>query len=180
MNTVMKFVQWTLALVGIAALSIVAAGFFLPSRFDFSRSIAIEASADKVYDLIADPRLWKGWSVWNRRDPGMDVTYSGPPFGQGAKWSWKSQSEGSGNMEFTRVEPNRRVEYTLFLPSLNLKSGGTFTIEPAGKGARVTWTNGGDVGPNPLKHYLAWQMDRLAGPDFEGGLANLKALAEKP
>jgi uncharacterized protein YndB with AHSA1/START domain len=180
MNTVMKFIQWALAVLGVVVLSIVAAGFFLPSRFDVARSIDIEASADKVYDLIADPRLWKGWSVWNRRDPAMDVTYSGPLFGQGAKWAWKSRSEGSGNMEFTHVEPNRRVEYSLFLPDFNLKSSGHFLIEPAGKATRVTWTNGGDVGPNPLKHYLSWQMDRLVGPDYEGGLANLKALAEKP
>jgi uncharacterized protein YndB with AHSA1/START domain len=180
MNAVMKFIQWSLAILGIVVLGIVAAGFFLPSRFDVSRSIAIEASADKVYDLIADPRLWKGWSVWMRRDPAMDVNYSGPPFGQGAKWAWKSKSEGDGNMEFTRVVPNKRVEYTLYLPALKLASSGTFAIEPVGKGARVTWTNGGDVGSNPLKHYLAWQMDRLVGPDFEAGLANLKALAQKP
>ena len=180
MNTVMKFIQWALAVLGILVLSIVAAGFFLPSHFDVSRSIAIDASADRVYDLIADPRLWKGWSVWHRRDPAMDVTYSGPPFGQGAKWSWKSKSEGSGNMEFTRVEPNKRVDYSLFLPDLNLKSTGTFTVDGSGKGTRVTWTNGGDVGTNPLKHYLAWKMDLLEGPDFEAGLANLKALAEKP
>jgi len=36
------------------------------------------------------------------------------------------------------------------------------------------------VGGNPLKHYLAMMMDRMVGPDFEAGLANLKALAEKP
>ena len=180
MNAVMKVIQWALAILGIIVLSIVAAGFFLPSRFDVSRTIAIDASPDRVYDLIADPRLWKGWSAWHRRDPAMDATYSGPPFGQGAKWSWKSKSEGAGNMEFTRVEPNRRVEYSLFLPDFNLRSKGAFAIEPVGKGARVTWTNGGDVGTNPLKHYLAWQMDRLVGPDFEGGLANLKAVAEKP
>ena len=176
----MKFIQWTLALVGMIALAIVGAGFFLPSRFDISRTIVINAPAEKVYDLIADPRLWKGWSAWIRRDPEMDMTYSGPPFGQGAKWSWASRKEGSGLMEFTRVAPNSRVEYSLYLPYFNLRSTGIFAIAPAGTGQRVTWTNAGDVGSNPLKHYLAYKMDRLLGPELQASLGNLKLVAEKP
>jgi len=176
----MKFIQWSLAVVGTIALAIVATGFFLPSRFEIARTVVINAPAEKIYDLIAEPRLWKEWCAWGRRDPGMDVTYSGPPFGQGAKWSWASKSEGSGLMEFTSVEPNKRVVYSLYLPYFNLRSTGAFAIEGAQAGNRVTWTNMGDVGTNPLKHYLAWKMDMLLGPEFEGGLANLKALAEKP
>jgi carbon monoxide dehydrogenase subunit G len=83
-------------------------------------------------------------------------------------------------MEFTRVEPDRTVEYALTLADFNMKSTGALRLEPNGNATRVTWSNTGDVGGNPLKHYLAAAMDRLAGPDFEAGLANLKALAEKP
>lgn len=176
----MKILQWTLAVIGAIALAALAVGFFLPSTFEVSRSIAIAAPAEKVYDDIADPRRWKAWSVWTRRDPNMEIAYAGPPFGQGAKWSWKSRSEGNGSMEFTRVEPNRRVEYSLYFPDFGMRSTGEFRLEPQGGGTRVTWTNKGDVGTNPLKHYLAAAMDRLVGPDFEAGLANLKALAEKP
>lgn len=140
----------------------------------------IAAPADRVYDLIADPRQWPQWSAWNRRDPGMDIRYAGPPFGQGARWAWKSKSEGNGHMEFTRVEPNKRIEYALFFPDFNMRSAGAFAIDTAPSGTKVTWNNAGDVGANPLKHYLAWGMDRLVGPDFEQGLANLKTVAEKP
>lgn len=179
-NRVMAVIQWTLAIVGVLALGIVTAGYFLPSTFDVRRSTVISAPPDKVYDLVADPRNWKKWSVWNRRDPDMDVSYSGPPFGQGARWSWKSKSEGSGTMTFTRVEPDRRVEYSLTLADLGLKSGGAFAFEKTPAGTRVIWSNAGDVGTNALKHYLAVAMDRMVGPDFEQGLANLKAIAEKP
>ncbi len=176
----MKIIQWTLAVIGILALTAVGVGFFLPSRFEVARSTVINAPAEKVYDLIADPRHWSKWSAWNERDPAMDVNYSGPPFGQGAKWSWKSKSEGSGTMEFRRVEPNRRIEYSLWFPEYNMKSGGEFAIGAAPSGTKVTWTNAGDVGGNPLKRYLPLMMDRMVGPDFERGLANLKVLAEKP
>jgi uncharacterized protein YndB with AHSA1/START domain len=176
----MKFLQWTLAVIGALALLAVAVGYFLPSKFEVRRSIDVNAPAAKVYDLVADPRIWAKWSVWLQRDPKMDVSYSGPPFGQGAKWAWKSKSEGSGNMEFVRVEPNRRIEYSLVFADFATKSAGEFTFEPAGNATRVTWTNRGDVGGNPLKHFLAAAMDRMVGPDFEKGLASLKQLAEKP
>ena len=176
----MKFVQWTLAVLGAIVLVILAAGFMMPSAFSVQRSVEINAAPRKIYDLIVEPRKWKDWSVWTRRDPDMRITYSGPPFGMGAKWSWVSKSEGTGTMEFTRVEPDRTVEYALSFPEYNMRSTGALRIEPSGNASRVTWTNSGDVGANPLKHYLALMMDRMVGPDFEGGLANLKALAEKP
>jgi uncharacterized protein YndB with AHSA1/START domain len=175
-----KAVQWTLAIVGIAALLVVGAGFFLPSSFAVERAIVIDAPADRVFNLLVDPREWKRWAVWNQRDPAMEITYGGPPFGQGARWSWKSESEGSGSMVFTRVVPNERVAYELSFPEFGMKSEGELMLVPAGSGTRVTWTNRGDVGRNPLKRYLAVSMDRLVGPDFEAGLANLKQQAEKP
>ena len=176
----MKILQWTLAAIGAIALVIVGVGFFLPAAFLVQRSIVINAPADRVYDYIVEPKEWTRWSVWTRRDPKMDITYSGPPFGQGARWSWKSATEGSGSMEFTRVEPNRRVEYSLVFADFGMRSTGELRIEPGPAGTRVTWTNAGDVGTNPLKHYLAAAMDHLVGPDFQAGLQNLKALAEKP
>jgi uncharacterized protein YndB with AHSA1/START domain len=175
-----KFIQWTLAIIGIVALAVVGVGFFLPSKFEVQRSVVIQAPPGKVYDLVSDPRTWAKWSVWNQRDPNMHVTYSGPPFGQGAKWAWVSASEGSGSMEFVKVDPNRRIDYTLSFPEFGMKSAGEWQFEPQGTGTKVTWSNRGDVGANPLKHYLSWMMDRMVGPDFEAGLANLKKLAEAP
>lgn len=176
----MKILQWTLAVIGAVALIAVAVGYFLPSKYEVRRSIDVNAPAARVYDLVADPRLWAKWSVWQQRDPKMDLSYSGPPFGQGAKWAWKSKSEGSGNMEFVRVEPNRRIDYTLVFADFGMRSSGEFVFEPTGNATRVTWASRGDVGGNPLKHFLAVLMDRMVGPDFEKGLASLKQTAEKP
>jgi uncharacterized protein YndB with AHSA1/START domain len=165
-------------MVGTLALLAVAVGFFLPSAFEVRRAIDVKAPPAKVYDLVADPRLWTKWSAWSRRDPAMEVAYAGPPFGQGARWGWKSRHEGSGSMEFVRVEPNARIDYTLAFADYSLRTTGRFVFEPRDGGTHVTWTNAGDVGGNPLKHYLAVMMERLVAPDFEAGLANLKAVAE--
>ena len=175
----MKYVQWILAVIGSIVLLLVAGGFFIPSTFLVQRSIEINAAPRKIYDLIVEPKRWSEWSVWTQRDPNMRITYSGPPFGMGARWSWVSKTEGTGAMEFTRVEPDKAVEYALSFPEYNMRSTGALRMEPAGTATRVTWTNTGDVGGNPLKHYLAMMMDKMVGPDFEAGLANLKTQAEK-
>src|SRR5579859_1824604 len=136
-----KIIQWTLAFVGAAALAIVLVGLVLPSTFSIERSIEIKAPARTIYDYVVEPKQWTRWSVWTRRDPAMRITYSGPPFGMGAKWSWVSKSEGAGSMQFTRVEPDRRVEYALAFPGFGMKSIGALAIEPAGERMKVTWTN---------------------------------------
>ena len=175
----MKVVQWAFAVIGAVALAVVGVGFLLPSTFTVQRSIEIKAPPRKVYDMIHEPAQWPRWAVWNKRDPEMRIRYSGPQFGKGAKWSWQSSTEGTGSMEFTHVEPDRFVEYALVFPDFGLRSSGALKLEPVAGGTRVTWTNTGDVGTNPLKHYLPLVMDRMVGPDFEAGLANLKEVVER-
>lgn len=175
----MKYVQWVLVAIGSVLLVVVVVGAVLPSAYDVRRSIHVDAPADRVYDLVVDTRRWKEWAVWHRRDPAMRVSFSGPPFGRGAKWSWESKSEGRGNMEFTHVVPNQRVDYRIAFPDFNMVSRGAIVLEPARGGTDVTWMHVGDTGSNPLKHYFSAFMERMVGPDFEQGLANLKAAAEK-
>jgi uncharacterized protein YndB with AHSA1/START domain len=175
----MKWVTRVLLTVAVIAALVFAIGFLLPSGFKVQRSIEIGATHERVYALIADPREWKKWAVWNQRDPAMRVSYSGSPAGAGAKWTWQSKTEGNGEMEFTSAVPNERIIYSLNFPDFGMRSTGQIRLEPAGAKTRVTWTNEGDVGANPINRYFALTMDRLVGPDFEAGLANLKALAER-
>ena len=164
-------------LVGLVLL-LVAIGFVLPARFKVQRSLEIAAPADRVYPLIAAPAEWKRWSIWNQRDPAMTIEYGGPPSGAGAKWAWRSASEGNGAMEFTDAVPNERIGYVLSFPEMGMQSRGALALTPAGTGVRVTWTNEGDMGANPINRWFGLFMDKLVGPDFDAGLANLKKLAE--
>ena len=172
----MKRIALTLVAIVVLLLGI---GLVLPSTFKVQRSVDIAATAERIYPLIVDPREWKKWSAWNARDPAMKIAYSGPGSGSGAKWAWESASEGTGEMTFTSVVPNQRVDYALYFPDFQMRSAGEIKLEPVARGTRVTWTNQGDVGANPINRYFAQVMDRLVGPDFEEGLKNLKALAER-
>ena len=164
------------SLVVVAVL--LAVGMLLPSGFKVQRSVDFAAAPERIYPLIADPREWKRWSVWNRRDPAMAMQYSGASSGAGARWVWKSASEGNGEMEFTSAVPDERIDYALTFPDMGMRSTGQLRLEPTGSGTRVTWTNEGDMGGNPVNRYFGLFMDRLVGPDFEAGLKNLKALVD--
>src|SRR4051812_8468541 len=126
------------------------------------------------------PTGWGEWSMWNRRDPSMAMTFFGPESGAGAGWSWDSKTEGKGRMTFLTADPARGFTYELYFPDFDSTSTGEIRFEPQGNATRLTWTNAGNVGRNPLMHYLAPLMDHMVGPDFEAGLANLKVMAERP
>jgi uncharacterized protein YndB with AHSA1/START domain len=175
----MRWLKRAVLAVVMLVVVLAAIGFMLPSNFKVQRAATIAAPPEKVYAFIADPRQWKAWSAWNRRDPAMQVQYAGAASGTGAKWSWQSQSQGNGAMEFIEAVPGERVVYSLTFPDMGMTSRGTLSLAPEGGGTRITWSQEGDVGRSPVNRYFALFMDRLVGPDFEQGLANLKALAEK-
>ncbi len=173
---VLKYIL--LGLVGLCVL-LGLISLALPSAYKVERNIEINAAMEHVYPLVYDPKEWARWGVWSRRDPAMKIEYSGPAAGVGAKWSWKSKSEGNGAMEFTAAEFNKLVAYNITFSDFDGTFTGRLEFTRLPKGVRVSWIADGDVGSNPLMRYFALAMDRMLGPDFEGGLKNLKEMAEK-
>ncbi|MGL4577213.1 MAG: SRPBCC family protein [Burkholderiaceae bacterium] len=175
----LKIIKWVLIVIVALAALLWGGGYFLSPKFTVARSVTINAPADKVYALVANPREWKKWSVWNQRDPAMQITYEGPESGAGAKWTWKSKSEGDGSMTFTKAEPGKMVGYDLYFPDFKTTSAGDLTLTPEGQGTKITWTMNGDMGSNPLFRWFALNADSMVGKDFQAGLDKLKAVAEK-
>ncbi len=173
---ILKIVALVLASL-VVLLAIV--GFLLPGTYRVERAVEINATAEKIFPLLEDPKAWKQWSAWNQRDPAMKVTYSGAASGTGAKWSWESATEGSGEMTFTRVDAPRVLEYKLWFPEFQSGSIGALVLEPNGQRVRLVWRNEGKMDAKPIGGYLALVMDRMVGPDFEAGLKILKAIAER-
>jgi hypothetical protein len=54
-----------------------------------------------------------------------------------------------------------------------------FTLEPAGDMTKVDWVMHGPAPFISKVMQVFFSMDRMVGKDFEEGLANLKAVAEK-
>jgi uncharacterized protein YndB with AHSA1/START domain len=175
----MRWLKIVLGIVVLLAAVVIGVGVALPAAYKVERTIVIDAPPERIYPLVATPRRWPQWCIWTRRDPAMAIEYFGAESGAGAGWRWSSRTEGRGEMTLVEADPAFGMRYRLSFPDFEATSTGDFLLQPVGAGTRITWTNVGDVGRNPLKHYLAATMDRLVGPDFDAGLVNLKALVEK-
>ncbi|HEY6981855.1 SRPBCC family protein [Reyranella sp.] len=152
-----------------------------PDSFRVERSATIKAPPDKIFGLIADLRGWAVWSPYERKDPNMKRTFSGPASGKGAVYEWDGNKDvGRGRMEIVEATPPSKIAIKLdFLKPFEGHNTAEFTMVPAGDNTAVTWAM---YGPSP---YIAkvmgtvFDMDKMIGNDFEAGLAALKAVAEK-
>ncbi|MGE0579161.1 SRPBCC family protein [Reyranella sp.] len=177
-----------LKILGIAVLVVVVAiaGVLIyastrPDSFRVERSVSINAPADGVYPLIADFRRWAEWSPYEKKDPAMKRTFGSITAGKGATYAWDGDKNvGQGSMEILEAsQPSKVVIKLDFQKPFEAHNTAEFTLKPKGDGTEVTWAI---HGPSPLISKvvsLFMNMDTMIGKDFEAGLANLKALAEK-
>ena len=151
-----------------------------PATYHVERSTTIAATPDKITPLLNDFHNWNEWSPWAKLDPGMHVTYSGPPSGQGAIYEWTGDSKvGKGRMEILAVEPTLTSIKLDFLAPFETHNHTNFVLRPEGSSTQVTWTMDG---PNTFMTKVMsvfGSMDKMIGKDFETGLGQLKSAAEK-
>jgi uncharacterized protein YndB with AHSA1/START domain len=152
-----------------------------PNSFTISRSIAIEAPPEKIAALITDFHQWRAWSPWEGLDPAMQRSYSGAASGKGAVYAWQGNKDvGRGRMEILdAASPARTVVQLDFIEPFASNNVAIFTLVPAGRGTSVTWTMSGPMLFVSKLMTVFVSMDAVIGKDFDKGLAQLKAAAEK-
>jgi hypothetical protein len=173
-----------LKVIGLVVVLAIAAILILaltkPNTFRVERSITINASPQKVATLINDFHQWNAWSPWAQLDPAMKTTYSGPASGPGSVYEWEGNSKvGKGRMEILSAEPEKTSIKLDFLKPFEGHNTADFVLEPQGTATRVNWIMYGpmDLFPGKLMSVFT-SMDKMIGPDFDKGLANMKAAAE--
>jgi hypothetical protein len=170
-------------ILGVIVLAIAAVLIYAatkPDTFTLQRSAAIAAPPDKIFPLINDVLAFNTWNPYALKDPASKMAYEGPASGVGAAYSWDSEQLGAGRMEITEAAAPSRVQAKLeFKRPFATTNRVEFTLQPQGAQTQVTWAMSG---PMPYLSKLMTtfvSMERMVGPDFEAGLANLKAMAEK-
>ncbi len=152
-----------------------------PDTFRVERTASIKAQPKKIFPLITNLHKWGDWSPWEKMDPAMKRTFSGPEAGIGSAYAWEGNNKvGKGRMEIMEVSPSFRVVIKLdFEKPLEGHSIAEFTLQPQGDVTNVTWAMYGSNSYLAKVMSIFFGMDKMIGKDFETGLANLKILAEK-
>jgi uncharacterized protein YndB with AHSA1/START domain len=177
----LRVITRIIVVVIVLGAGVVAYAATRPDTFRVERSAAINAPAEKIFALINDHRNFPAWSPWQKLDPAMKVTLSGPPSGKGAVSHWDGNSKvGAGRTEIVESVPlskvSMRLDMTRPMEASNLVD---YTLKPNGSSTLVTWAM---HGPQPLLAKVVgvfMDCEKMVGKDFEEGLANLKALAER-
>ena len=166
----------TVAVLGALALFVATR----PAAFHIERSTTIAAPPERVFPLVNDLHAWLRWSPYEKKDPAMKRSYSGPQAGEGAVYGWDGNDDiGAGRMTITGSAPNQRVAIRLeFTRPMTATNEVEFLFQGSGDGTRVVWAMDGRNGFLGKLISLLLDMDAMVGADFEAGLAALKAAAE--
>jgi len=169
----------------LLVLVVIVAGFAAfvatrPSEFSVTRSITVSAPPSAVFPLVNDFHGWSAWSPWEKLDPAMKKTFSGPAAGKGAGYAWTGNDKvGEGRMTILDSKPDESVAIKLeFIKPFEETSDTTFTFQPQGSATQVTWTMAGRSGFIAKAFGVFMDMDAMIGKDLEKGLATLKERAE--
>jgi uncharacterized protein YndB with AHSA1/START domain len=173
------------ALIAIVLVVLVAAVLVIattkPDTFTVQRATSIAAPREKIFPLIDDFRAWASWSPYEKMDPAMKKSLGGAASGKGAVYEWEGNNKvGKGRMEIAEVAPPSRIIVNMdFDRPMKASHIAEFTLEPNGPSTIVSWAmHGRNVYMTKVMGTFI-DMDNLIGRDFETGLANLKAIAER-
>jgi uncharacterized protein YndB with AHSA1/START domain len=170
-------------LIGIAALILI---FLIvvalqAGPFKISRSATVSAAPAAVFEQVNDFHKWDAWSPWAKLDPAMKTTFEGPASGEGSTYGWTGDSKvGEGKMTVVKSQSPELVVIRLeFIKPMAQVSMTEFNFKPEGQGTAVTWSMSGTNNFIGKAFCMFMNMEKIIGPDFEKGLAELKTVAEK-
>ncbi|HVU16098.1 MAG TPA: SRPBCC family protein [Candidatus Didemnitutus sp.] len=172
-----KIIVGIIVVLGLFAIVVA----FQPNQFAVTRSAVIATPPSTVYGMVNDFHTWDSWSPWAKLDPNMKTTFAGPAAGNGAEYHWVGDSKvGEGNMKILDSRPAQAVHIQLdFIKPFASSCDCNFTFAPQAGGTLVTWTMSGPMNFVSKAMCMFVSMDKMVGGDFERGLANIKAIAEK-
>lgn len=174
--------------LAIAVVLVLAA--MKPDTFTVERSITINAPSAKIIPLVTNFRDWVLWSPYEKPDPDMKRTYGNETapiyMGINSTYEWEGDSNvGQGRMRIAEVKLGKDETDILikldFIKPFEAHNDATFKfVATSPTTTEVTWTMTGPVTFFPKIMHVLIDMDKMIGDQFQQGLIDLKALAEKP
>jgi effector-binding domain-containing protein len=156
-------------------------GLFLPAKTRVERQIEIARPASFIYQFVNGFKRYNEWSPYVAKDTASQYEYTGPETGVGAKMAWSSKVLGAGSQTVLEAKENELIVVNLVFDGGGGKA--FYALEAKGDSTLVRWAFESDVGTAiPASIPGRWMnllMDHFVGPDYEVGLANLKARVEK-
>jgi uncharacterized protein YndB with AHSA1/START domain len=178
MKQILMIGGWTLL---AAIVLLLAYATTRPNDFRVERRLLIAVPPDKLWPLIGELRAFNRWNPYDRKDPLIKGSYSGPATGIGSRYAWESDKVGFGSLEITGQQPGHAVQMKLdFIKPFEAHNQAEFRLVSQADGStEVIWTMGGPSNFISKVMGVVINMDKMVGRDFEDGLSNLKQIAKE-
>src|SRR6266850_2878739 len=118
--------------VVVGAIMVLAA--LRPDTFQVRRSATIKAKPEQIYPLINDLHRFNTWNPFDKKDPNIKGSYSGPESGKGAAYAFEgNKNVGKGTIEILDSAPASKVTMALrMLEPFRVDNRVVFTLAPDG------------------------------------------------
>jgi len=171
-------------LAAIILLLLIAFILFVATRpddFRIERTLSMQARPEQIFPMLNNFHEWEAWSPWEKVDPAVRRSYSGPQQGQAAVYSWLGNKElGEGRMEILESQPFNylRIQINFYKP-FAAQNTIEFRLEEQGATTLVSQAMFGSCNFMSKLMGLFFSMDNMVGKKFDEGLLDLKNIVEK-
>ena len=154
-----------------------------PADFRVERSATLAATPAALFEQVNDHHKFAVWNPFMKLDPNVKNIYTGPNAGVGAVCSWDGNSDiGAGSSTIIESKPGELVRQRMdWKRPMEGVATVDFAFKPEGDKTVVTWAMYGKNGFMGKAVSLFMNCDKMVGPQFEQGLADLgKVVAASP
>lgn len=153
-----------------------------PADFRVERSATIAAPAALLFEQVNDHHKFAVWNPFLKLDPNVKNTYSGPDSGVGAVCSWEGNNKiGAGSATIVESKPGELVRQRMdWKRPMEGTSTVEFTFKNLGDQTVVTWAMYGKNNFMGKLVSLFLDCEKMVGPQFEQGLAELGKVVTTP
>ena len=150
-----------------------------PGNFRVERSATLPASPAALFEHVNNHHKFSVWNPFMKLDPNVKNTYSGPESGVGAVCSWDGNRDvGAGSCTIIESKPGELVRCRMdWKRPMEGTATVDFTFKPEGDKTVVTWAMYGKNNFMGKVVSIFMDCDKMCGPQFEKGLADLGTVA---
>jgi uncharacterized protein YndB with AHSA1/START domain len=166
------------AILAIVAILLIFAAT-RPADFRVERSATLSASPETLFEHVNNHHKFNTWNPFLKLDPNVKNTYTGPDSGVGAVCSWDgNRNVGAGSCTIIQSKPAELVRCRMdWKRPMEGTATVDFTFKPEGEKTIVTWAMYGKNNFMGKLMSVFMNCDKMCGPQFEKGLADLGAVA---
>ena len=172
--------EFLIAIV-IVVLVFVVFGATLPDHRIHEDSIETNRSPRIVFDAMNGFKRFSDWNALYLHDPRLHAEISGPDFGVGARFEYRSRLDdvGAGSWELVDSDDSgkvRKLRFAVENDAYGTNKSMRFDIERKGKNTQVRQRYRVDYGWNLFGRYAGMYLARTVGDDMDKGLKSLSAM----